>query len=124
MYESHEDLAGSEFLPLIDVLLVMLVLFMGVTVGLGEITPPSSPKPGPGGSHAAVVEVFPDGRLRLNERDATPEEIARLWSDPSQKPDAVQIRGDQDTAFKHYRRALALCRTAGIEKVAEAAREE
>ncbi len=121
-FDTVDDTAGgSEFLPLIDVLMVLLVAFMGVTIGLGEIQPPASPKAVPGGGHGATVDVLLDGRLRLDDRPATLDDIRRAWAD--RKPASVLIRPHQDAAHRHPRAVHALCQEFGIPD-AEAARPE
>jgi biopolymer transport protein ExbD len=119
MYDDSGDSSG--FLPLIDVMLVLLVAVLGVSVGLCEIPPPEMPNPSAPGEHTAVIEVLLDGRFRLDGHPATAEQIAAAWSE--HKPGSVLIRGHKDALYKHVRQALAVCKKAGIVRVAEAVQD-
>ncbi|MFZ0639744.1 MAG: biopolymer transporter ExbD [Candidatus Acidiferrales bacterium] len=124
----HHGTSMSEpnIVPLIDVLLVLIIIFMAITpttpTGMNALVPqppPKNQKQQPPDDRTIVVQVSADGKVMINQ---TP--IA--WNDlGSQLADVFKIRadktafvkGEDDTSFGYVARAIDIMRGAGITNV-------
>jgi len=105
--------------PLIDILLVLLVIFMVIphTKGLkAEIPQPSDPPQGVVLPTVVVVQVLADGTLRINQDpvawdslQSSLEKVFKLRADR-----AAFIRGDAAVDFSVVARVIDVMNTAGI----------
>jgi biopolymer transport protein TolR len=109
--------------PLIDILLVLLVIFMAVRpqieVGLPAELPQqaiSEALPAPG---VIVVEVFGDGTLRINQDPVEWQDLqARLREIFKMRASRVAfVRGDSAIEFGAMARAIDVMRGSGITTV-------
>ena len=109
--------------PLIDILLVLLVIFMIIPVhnmGLDaqlpqpSTQPPDSPPPG-----VVVVQVLADGSLRINQEPVTFDKLgARIEEIFKQHASRVAfIRGDQPVEFGVVAQVIDVMHTSGIASV-------
>ncbi len=109
--------------PLIDILLVLLVIFMIIPVhykGLEELIPQRSLQPpGQPPPDVVVVQVLEDGTLRINQQPVNwetmgsrLEEIFRLRATRT-----AFIRGDGPVEFGVVARVIDVMRTSGIASV-------
>ena len=114
-------LAEANVVPLVDILLVLLVIFLIIPSdqkGLqGEIPRPAvkgqkEPEP----EDFVVVEVRKDGSLRLNQEPVSWERLAvRLGEIYQDRPTRMAfIRGEAELNFAVVARALDILRGAGI----------
>ncbi len=78
--------SDPNFVPLIDVLLVLIIIFMVITptvpTGLPTLVPqPSQPesKSEPPNPYTIVVQVMPDGNIRIKSRT---ERLGQSWRTP------------------------------------------
>lgn len=120
------SIATMNVVPLIDILLVLIIIFMVITPlapkGLNTMIPqPAEPEP-PNAAlvpRAVVVRVLDSGRLKINEEDATWDSLgARLsyvFKERSEKVAFVQ--GEDAARFSEVARAIDIMRNSGIDKI-------
>ena len=118
-------MSEPNIVPLIDVLLVLIIIFMAITpttpAGMDTLIPQSSStkiklQPHP---TTVVVVVSADGKVMINQTSAT-------WNDlGSQLTDIFKIRADKtafvkggdDAEFTYVARAIDIMRGSGITNV-------
>lgn len=109
--------------PLIDVLLVLIIIFMVITpsvpTGLPVLIPTPQSKPEPVDPRIVVVQVLQGGRLMINEDqcdwDALSTRLSAIFKDRADK--VAFLNGDEDIAFAQVARAIDMMRGAGIDRV-------
>jgi biopolymer transport protein TolR len=120
-------MAEMNVVPLIDILLVLLIIFMAISptisMGLNALVP----QPAPPNQQAdtqreqqtIVVQVFNDGKLKINEENATWDGLgARLDQIFKQRAQKIAfVKGDDTVFFGDVARAIDIMREAGIDKV-------
>jgi biopolymer transport protein TolR len=109
--------------PLIDILLVLLVIFMIIPVhnkGLDALVPQSSttsepPRP----ENVIVVQVLADGTMRINQEPVTYETLdARLEEIFKMRASRIAfIRGDAPVEFGVVAKVIDVMHTSGIASV-------
>jgi biopolymer transport protein ExbD len=120
----HGAIAEMNVVPLIDILLVLLIIFMvispriptGLPVALPETQKTTSP---PEPSDVVVVQILRDGSLRINQQpvawlDLQPrlETIFKLRANR-----VAFVRGEGDIEFGAVARAIDVMRGSGITTV-------
>ncbi len=110
--------------PLIDILLVLLVIFMmirGYSLGEEALVPqPSTERvPAPPGDDVVVIQVLAGGTLRINQEPVTFEKLgARIEEIFKQRAVRVAfIRGDQPVEFGVVAQVIDVMHTSGIASV-------
>ena len=116
--------AEPNIVPLIDVLLVLIIIFMVMpskTTGLPTLVrqpvPPQSrndPEP-----QTIVVQVLPGGKILIN-RDPSDwntlgAQLAKIYAARADK--TAFVKGDTDVAFEDVAKAIDVMRGVGIEHV-------
>jgi biopolymer transport protein TolR len=117
--------AEMNVVPLIDILLVLLVIFMmirpkpefGLTADLPQQTDSKSKAPVPEG--LIVVQVFEDGTLRINQDPVQWQDLqGRLEGIFKMRASRVAfVRGDSAIEFGVIARAIDVMRGSGIATV-------
>jgi biopolymer transport protein TolR len=109
--------------PLIDILLVLLVIFMIIPVhnmGLDARLPlPSTHPPESSPPDVVVVQVLADGSLRINEESVSWDRLgARIEEVFKQRASRVAfIRGDGPVEFGVVAKVIDVMHTSGIASV-------
>jgi biopolymer transport protein TolR len=109
--------------PLIDILLVLLVIFMmirGYSLGEEALVPqPSVEKVQGPPPDVVVIQVLADGTLRINQEPVTFEKLgARIEEIFKQRATRVAfIRGDQPVEFGVVAQVIDVMHTSGIASV-------
>ena len=120
-------LADMNVVPLIDILLVLIIIFMVITPttpkGLEAIVPQPAPpnaKEDPALlAKTIVVQVTASGKLKINQDDATWDDLGpRLETIFKERAEKVAfVKGDESVQFSEVARAIDVMRGSGIEKV-------
>lgn len=112
--------------PLIDVLLVLIIIFMVITprtpVGLKTLVPQPAPpnqKQTQPDSRTIVVQVMSNGQLKINQDDTTWGQLgSRLFDIFKERADKIAfVKGDDNVEFSQVARAIDIMRGAGIDHV-------
>jgi biopolymer transport protein TolR len=105
--------------PLIDILLVLLVIFMIIPhhqKGLQAVLPQQSERQEPEvPAEIIVVEITSDGAVRINQSAVQPDQLgARLQEIFALRPDRVAfLQADRSLEFQAVAQVLDLMHTAG-----------
>jgi len=112
--------------PLIDVLLVLIIIFMVITprvpTGLPTIVPqppPPNEKQQPPDNRTIVVSVMQGNKLKINQDDSDWNMLgSRLFDIFKERADKVAfVKGDDEVPFSQVARAIDIMRGAGIDHV-------
>jgi biopolymer transport protein TolR len=123
-------IAEMNVVPLIDILLVLLIIFMVITPltpkGLDTLVPQPNPNQQQNQeleNKTVVVQVLMQGRvcclLKINQEDATWDSLGKRLEDIfKDRADKIAfVKGDGDVMFQEVARAIDVMRGAGIDKV-------
>jgi biopolymer transport protein ExbD len=119
-------MATPNVVPLIDILLVLIIIFMVITPltpkGLDTLVPQPSPNQQQNQeleNKTVVVQVLKGDKLKINNEDATWDSlgprIEQVFKDRAEK--VAFVKGDNDIEFRQVARAIDIMRGAGIDKV-------
>lgn len=121
------SLAEMNVVPLIDILLVLLIIFMVITpttpMGLNALVPQPAPPNQANQTEllnkTIVVQVFSNGKVKINDEDSTWEGLGpRLETIFGQRADKTAfVKGDETVFFGDVARAIDIMRAAGIDNV-------
>jgi biopolymer transport protein TolR len=115
--------SSPNIVPLIDVLLVLIIIFMVITPEIPTGLPALAPQPGPPNSRRdprlIVVQVLPGDALAINDEstnwDALGGRLSAIFSTRAEK--VAFVKGARDVPFAQVARAIDVMRGAGIEQV-------
>jgi biopolymer transport protein TolR len=123
-------IAEMNVVPLIDILLVLLIIFMVITPltpkGLDTLVPQPNPNQQANQeleNKTVVVQVLMQGRicclLKINQEDTTWDSLGKRLEDIfKDRADKIAfVKGDSDVMFQEVARAIDVMRGAGIDKV-------
>jgi biopolymer transport protein TolR len=120
-------MADMNIVPLIDILLVLLIIFMSISpttpAGLKALvpqpTPPNAPQNQDLLNKTIVVQVFTDGSVKINDESTTWDSLgARLGDIFKQRAEKVAfVKGDDTVQFAQVARAIDIMRSSGIDNV-------
>ena len=119
-------MASPNVVPLIDILLVLIIIFMVITPltpkGLDTLVPQPSPNQQQNvelENKTVVVQVMMNNKLKINNEDTTWEALGpRLEQVFKERAEKVAfVKGDNDVLFMEVARAIDIMKGAGIDKV-------
>ena len=119
-------LATPNVVPLIDILLVLIIIFMVISPvvpkGLDTLVPQPSPNQQQNvelENKTVVVQVDANGKLKINNEDTTWDTLGsrmeQIFKDRAEK--VAFVKGDNEVLFMEVARAIDIMHTAGIDKV-------
>ena len=118
--------AEMNVVPLIDILLVLLIIFMVIT----PLTPKGMdtlvPQPNPNqqqqqdlNDKTVVVQITKDGKIKINNEDSSwtglGPRIEQIFKERAEK--VAFVKGDNEVLFEEVARAIDIMRANGIDKV-------
>jgi biopolymer transport protein TolR len=123
---SSGSMASPNIVPLIDILLVLIIIFMVITPltpkGMDTLVPQPSPNQQQNQeleNKTVVVQILKGDKLKINNEDATWDSlgprIEQIFKDRAEK--VAFVKGDNDVLFMSVARAIDIMRGAGIDKV-------
>ena len=115
--------ADPNIVPLIDVLLVLIIIFMVITpripTGLPALIPQPQSRQAAPEPRTIVVQVMPGGKILINQEpsdwDALGSHLADIFKSRADK--VAFVKGAQDLPFAEMARAIDIMRGAGIDHV-------
>ena len=121
------SMSEPNIVPLIDVLLVLIIIFMVITPtvpqGLDALvpqpTPPNQKQDDALLSKTIVVQVTSNGKVMINQDEMTWDTLGpRLEDIFKQRAEKVAfVKGDDSVEFAQVARAIDIMRGAGIDNV-------
>src|SRR5712664_2760071 len=124
--EKGGAMATPNIVPLIDILLVLIIIFMVITPltpkGMDTLVPQPSPNQQQNQeleNKTVVVQVLKNDKLKINNEDTTWDalgpRIEQVFKDRAEK--IAFVKGDSDVLFGEVARAIDIMRGSGIDKV-------
>ncbi|MFZ0785904.1 MAG: biopolymer transporter ExbD [Candidatus Acidiferrales bacterium] len=124
--EQKGVVSEPNIVPLIDVLLVLIIIFMVITprtpTGLKTLVPqppPPNQKQEQPDDKTIVVSVLPGGKLMINQDSTTWNDLGnRLFDIFKERADKIAfVKGDDNVEFADVARAIDIMRGSGIDHV-------
>jgi biopolymer transport protein TolR len=115
--------AEPNVVPLIDVLLVLIIIFMVMpsrSTGLPALVPrPAPPQARTEPEGTIVVQVMQGGKLMINQQPSDWDSLGARLSDifKQRANKGAFVKGDEEVPFEQVARAIDIMRGAGIEHV-------
>lgn len=120
-------LAEPNIVPLIDVLLVLIIIFMVITPTTPKGLEALVPQPAPPNAHedpallakTIVVQVTATGKVMINQDETTWDALGQRLEDifKTRAEKVAFVKGDDNVEFAEVARAIDVMRGSGIEKV-------
>lgn len=120
------SMSEPNIVPLIDVLLVLIIIFMAITpttpTGMNALVPqppPKDQKQPPPNDKTVVVQISANGQLKINQDPTTWNDLGPTLTDifKIRAEKVAFVKGDDDTPFDDVARAIDIMRGSGITDV-------
>ncbi len=120
------SMSEPNVVPLIDVLLVLIIIFMAITpttpTGMPALVPqppPKNQKQPPPDNTTIVVQVASDGKVMINQTPVSWAELGPQLNDvfKTRADKTAFVKGEDDTSFGYVAHAIDIMRGAGITNV-------
>jgi biopolymer transport protein TolR len=118
-------MADMNVVPLIDILLVLLIIFMVINpqneMGLNALVPQPSPPSQQQElqQQTIVVQILDTGKIKINDEDSSwnqlESRLEEVFKERATK--TAFIKGDDNVLFADVAKAIGMMRDAGIENV-------
>jgi biopolymer transport protein TolR len=119
-------MAEMNVVPLIDILLVLLIIFMVITPltpkGLDTLVPQPNPNKNENqemNDKTVVVQVAQNGKVKINSEDSSWDGLGprmeQIFKDRAEK--VAFVKGENDVLFMDVARAIDIMRGAGVDKI-------
>jgi biopolymer transport protein TolR len=119
-------LSSPNVVPLIDILLVLIIIFMVITPLIPKGLDTLVPQPNKDQQQnqelenkTVVVQVLHNNKIKINNEDTNWEQlgprIEQIFKERAEK--VAFVKGDNDVQFQEVARAIDIMRGAGIDKV-------
>jgi biopolymer transport protein TolR len=116
------SLSTPNIVPLIDILLVLIIIFMVITPQIPKGLDASVPQPSNeqlGDDHLVVVQVNGDNKLKINNEDINWDKLGprmeEIFKERAEK--VAFVKGDRDVLFTEVAHAIDIMRGAGMDKI-------
>ena len=119
--------ADMNVVPLIDILLVLIIIFMVITPltpkGLDALVPQPSPPDAQANpdlvAKTVVVQVARNGSVKINQEDSSWEQLGTRLEDifKTRAEKVAFVKGEDEVLFAEIARAIDIMKASGVEKV-------
>ena len=121
---NNTQVSDPNIVPLIDVLLLLIIIFMVLTPKIPTGLPTLIPQPAPKSNaqpepSTIVVQVMPGNKVMINEQQSDWDTLGTRLSDifKERANKVAFVKGDGDVSFQRVARAIDIMKGAGIEHV-------